>query len=110
MEITVTWIFGALVSAIGVYVSWSLKRFTETAEANRIEMNAKIGKLEDKLNERYLLKEDHYRQINRIDQKIETLRENVGDLIRGSAQNYAEISALSARITEFIALYGRTHP
>lgn len=115
MEITVTWIFGLIVSAVTAYVSWSLKRFSSQAETDRNELKTimqthktetqslinefdlrsrdedkkllgKIERLEEKLPEKYILKEDYYREINKLDRKIDNIKDELSSLNKNVAE------------------------
>lgn len=103
MEITINWIFGIISTGAIGFISWSLKELynqqrnerTETrqiiAEQNKKskeeteKLESKIYRLEEKLPEKYVLKEDFYREINKLDMKLDSIKDDVSELNKNVA-------------------------
>ena len=112
MEITINWIFGIIVTCAGGFITWSLKNLygqlqNDKAETRRIieEHSAetkentklitlKIECLEVRLPEKYTLKDDFYREINKLDSKLDYIREDITELNK----NVSSLIALQEQI------------
>ncbi len=103
MEITVNWVFSIIsTGAIGL-ISWSLKQLYSQSKAEKDEtrrlilqqdikskeesekLGNKIYRLEEKLPEKYVLKEDFYREINKLDLKLDSIKDDVSELNKNVA-------------------------
>lgn len=98
MLITVNWIFGVLSTAAIGFIGWTLKELYSQVKQDRIEtrklieqqgqvykelldkLENKVYKIDEKLPEKYVLKEDFYREINKLDAKLDNVREDIADL------------------------------
>ncbi len=112
MEITINWIFGIIVTCAGGFITWSLKNLygqlqNDKAETRRIieehsaetkentkQITLKIERLEERLPEKYTLKDDFYREINKLDSKLDYIREDITELNK----NVSSLIALQEQI------------
>lgn len=103
MEITINWIFGIISTGAIGFISWSLKELynqhrAEKAETRQLiaeqgkknkeqneKLENKIYRLEEKLPEKYVLKEDFYREINKLDMKLDSIKADVSELNKNVA-------------------------
>lgn len=103
MEITISWIFGIISSGAMGFIGWSLKELygrmktdkEETRETinsleNKIEnvmakTEEKIYRVENKLTENYVAKEDFYREINKLDMKLDAIGEKIAEMSKNIA-------------------------
>lgn len=99
MEITVSWIFGGLVTIVTAVITWSLKELYSRSKSDKDDTNEKIEKLQadikenakeakqsvdevkkefetykQKLPEKYVLKDEFNREINKLDQKLDDFK------------------------------------
>ena len=116
MEITVSWIFGIIVSIVAAVISFTLKELYSSSKKDKAEAlkqleelkgdtENKLQNLEQALNEakkeleifkekmpeKYTLKDDFHREINKLDAKMDNLKEEVSGLNKN-------VSALIAKI------------
>lgn len=109
MEITIEWIFGIIFTCFGGLVSFALKELFGQFKAEKLETRslitenrqklreeiektiAKIDRLEEKLPEKYALKDDFYREVNKLDLKLDNLRSDISELNK----NVASLIALT---------------
>lgn len=99
MEITISWIFGGLVTIVTAVITWSLKELYNRSKSDKDDTNEKIEKLKadikentkevkrnvdevkkefethkQKLPEKYVLKDEFNREINKLDQKLDDFK------------------------------------
>lgn len=91
MEITISWIFNIIVTLAMSVIGWSLKEqykqikndkqeTREYVKENITKLDARVVKLEDKLPKEYVLKEDFYREINKLDLKLDSVKDDIAEL------------------------------
>lgn len=127
MEITISWIFGGLVTITTAIITWSLKELYNRFKQDKDDTNKKIERLQDNVNkkakevkqnvdevkkefetykqklpEKYVMKEEFNREINKLDLKLDDFKtatyeklDNVKDEIMDLSNS---ISALVATI------------
>jgi len=116
MEITVSWIFGIIVSVVTAVISFSLKEIYGSSKKDKTEALKRLEELKDdtenklqsleqalneakkeleifkeKMPEKYTLKDDFHREINKLDAKMDNLKEEVSGLNKN-------VTALIAKI------------
>lgn len=91
MEITISWIFNIIVTLTMSVIGWSLKEQYKQIKTDKQEtreyikenvgkLDTRVGKIEDKLPKEYVLKEDFYREINKLDLKLDGVRADIAEL------------------------------
>ncbi len=91
MEATISWIFNIAVTLAMSVIGWSLKEQYKQIKTDRSEtreyikenigkLDTRVTKLEDKLPKEYVLKEDFYREINKLDLKLDSVRDDIAQL------------------------------
>lgn len=111
MEVTANWIFGILFSAAMGFMGWSVKelysqlkngkketeKFITALEVKLKEdsskLENKIEKLETTVTEKYALKEDFHREINKVDAKLDYIRKDVTEI----SKNVSSLIAITEK-------------
>lgn len=112
MDITINWIFGIITTCAGGFITWSLKNLYNQLQNDKAEtrklieehaskakedtknITAKFERLEERIPEKYTLKDDFYREINKLDSKLDGIREDITELNK----NVSSLIALQEQI------------
>lgn len=98
---------GAVFSGTAAWIAWNLKGMYSQVKGDGMEMKLAVAELEkkttleidkaeeklrqaeeklnDKLAEKYVLKEDFYRETNKLDLKLDAMREDIAELSKNIA-------------------------
>ncbi len=125
MEITISWIFGGVVTLVTGVISWSLKELYNNFKASKADTNKKIEELQtdmkekdneikqnvenirknietykQELPEKYVLKDEFNREINKLDLKLDEFKSETYERL-DSVKN--EIMGLSNNVAALLA-------
>ncbi len=98
MEITISWIFGGVVTLVTGVISWSLKELYNNFKASKADTNKKIEELQTDMKE----KDNHIKQnVENIRKNIETYKQQLPEKYVLKDEFNREINKLDLKLDEF---------